>query len=99
MGSFTRLTYHIVFATKYRTRSIKNHVQERLYEYIGGTLRGKKGHLMRLNGKMAMAHLRSASIESKPFAGTSGIKKHITKQKHSRKSTLTSWNATALNFD
>ncbi|MCE3017876.1 MAG: IS200/IS605 family transposase [Pirellula sp.] len=48
MGSFTRLTYHIVFATKYRTRSIKNHVQEQLYEYIGGTLRGKKGHLIEI---------------------------------------------------
>lgn len=57
MGSFTRLTYHIVFATKYRTRSIKNHVQKRLYEYIGGTLRGKKGHLIEIGGVEDHVHI------------------------------------------
>jgi putative transposase len=57
MGSFTRLTYHIVFATKYRKRSIKNHVQERLYEYIGGTLRGKKGHLIEIGGVEDHVHI------------------------------------------
>jgi len=45
MGSFTQLTYHIVFATKYRRPSIMNDVQESLYEYIGGTFREKKGSL------------------------------------------------------
>ena len=57
MGSFTRLTYHIVFATKYRKRSIKNNVQERLYEYIGGTLRGKKGHLIEIGGVEDHVHI------------------------------------------
>ena len=57
MGSFTRLTYHIVFATKYRKRSIKSNVQERLYEYIGGTLRGKKGHLIEIGGVEDHVHI------------------------------------------
>lgn len=50
MGSFTRLTYHIVFATKYRKQTILKDMQERLYEYIGGTLRARKGHLIEIGG-------------------------------------------------
>ncbi len=57
MGSFTRLTYHIVFATKYRKRTITEEIQERLYEYIGGTLRGKKGHLIEIGGVEDHVHL------------------------------------------
>ncbi len=57
MGSFARLTYHIVFATKYRRRTIKDDVQERLYEYVGGTLRGKKGHLIEIGGIEDHVHI------------------------------------------
>jgi REP element-mobilizing transposase RayT len=31
MGSFTQLTYHVVFGTKYRRRSIGDPIRERLY--------------------------------------------------------------------
>ena len=57
MGSFTRLTYHIVFATKYRERSIREDIRERLYEYIGGTLRSKKGHLIEIGGVEDHIHI------------------------------------------
>jgi len=57
MGSFTRLTYHIVFATKYRKPTIKKDTQERLYEYIGGTLRAKKGHLFAIGGVEDHVHI------------------------------------------
>lgn len=57
MGSFTLLTYHVVFATKYRRRSINREIQERLYEYMGGTLRGKKGHLIEIGGVEDHVHL------------------------------------------
>ena len=57
MGSFTRLTYHIVFGTKFRRRTITEDVQERLYEYVGGTLRGKKGHLIEIGGVEDHIHL------------------------------------------
>ena len=57
MGSFTRLTYHIVFATKYRKPSIKDDMRERLYEYIGGILRGNKGHLIEIGGVEDHIHL------------------------------------------
>jgi REP element-mobilizing transposase RayT len=57
MGSFTRLTYHIVFATKYRKRTIREDIRERLYEYIGGTLRAKKGHLIEIGGVEDHIHI------------------------------------------
>ena len=57
MGSFTRLTYHIVFATKYRKSSIKEQIQKRLYEYIGGTLRAKKGQLIEIGGVEDHVHI------------------------------------------
>jgi len=50
MGSFSQLTYHIVFGTKYRHRSITDAIQGRLYEYIGGTIRAKKGVLIEIGG-------------------------------------------------
>ena len=50
MGSFTRLTYHIIFATRYRRNSIRAEFQTRLYEYIGGIIRQQKGHLIEIGG-------------------------------------------------
>lgn len=57
MGSFTQLTYHVVFATKYRRPSITDAIQERLYEYIGGTIRARKGHLIRIGGMPDHIHI------------------------------------------
>lgn len=42
MGSFTQLTYHIVFAAKYRRPIIEDVIRDRPYEYVGGTLRAKE---------------------------------------------------------
>ncbi|MDA1016732.1 MAG: IS200/IS605 family transposase [Planctomycetota bacterium] len=57
MGSFTQLTYHVVFATKYRKPAITSTIQERLYEYMGGTLRAKKGSLIEIGGVGDHVHL------------------------------------------
>ena len=57
MASFTQLTYHIVFATKYQRPTITKTVQERLYEYIGGTLRTKKGELIEIGGVPDHVHI------------------------------------------
>jgi putative transposase len=57
MGSFTQLTYHVVFATKYRKPSIRDDVRERLYEYIGGTIRSKKGRLLQIGGVLDHVHI------------------------------------------
>jgi REP element-mobilizing transposase RayT len=48
--SYTNLLYHIVFSTKDRKRLITADVKGRLYEYIGGTIRGLGGVLIAING-------------------------------------------------
>ena len=45
MGSFTKLTYHVVFGTKFRQPAIAKDIQQEFYEYVGGTVRGQQGHL------------------------------------------------------
>ena len=57
MGSFSRLTYHIVFGTKFRRRLISAQNSERLYQYIGGTLRERKGSLIQIGGIEDHLHL------------------------------------------
>lgn len=57
VGTFHRLTYHIVFGTRYRRKIILPAYQERLYEYMGGTIRGLKGHLVEIGGVEDHVHL------------------------------------------
>ena len=38
--SYTNLLYHIVFSTKDRRTLITSEIEPRLYDYIGGTVRG-----------------------------------------------------------
>ncbi len=57
MGAYTKLTYHVVFSTKYRRRSIRDEFRERLYEYIGGIIRGQKGRLIEIGGIEDHVHL------------------------------------------
>lgn len=57
MGSYSQLNYHIVFATKHRHPSIKSELKDRLYEYMGGTLRAKKGQLIEIGGVADHVHL------------------------------------------
>jgi len=57
MSSFTRLSFHIVYATKFRHPSITKDVRDRLYEYIGGTIRAKQGHLIEIGGAADHVHI------------------------------------------
>ena len=57
MSSFTKLTYHVIFSTKYRQPLIRESIRERLYEYLGGTIRGLKGHLIEIGGVEDHLHL------------------------------------------
>ena len=57
MSTFTKLTYHIVFSTKYRRPLINETFQKRLYEYIGGIIRAQKGHLIEIGGIEDHIHL------------------------------------------
>jgi putative transposase len=57
MGSFTKFTYHIIFGTKYRKPIIAADISERLYEYMGGTIRSLDGHLIEVGGIEDHIHL------------------------------------------
>jgi len=55
--SYTNLLYHIVFSTKQRRPLITSECEPRLYEYIGGTLRGLGAVSLELNGTADHVHL------------------------------------------
>jgi REP element-mobilizing transposase RayT len=57
MGAYTKLTYHVVFATKYRRPLITDDFRERLYKYVGGIIRGLDGHLIQIGGIEDHIHL------------------------------------------
>jgi REP element-mobilizing transposase RayT len=58
MGTFTKLTYHVVFGTKYRRKSIDSEVAEQLYlQYIGGIIRAQNGHLIEIGGVEDHVHI------------------------------------------
>ncbi len=56
-SSYTNLLYHIVFSTKDRQPLISADSQERLYEYIGGTIRGLGGTALAINGTEDHVHV------------------------------------------
>ena len=55
--SFTNLLYHIIFSTKNRRPIITIDHQPRLYEYIGGIVRGIGGISLGINGMEDHVHL------------------------------------------
>ncbi len=58
MGStFSNILLHIVFSTKHRKNLIHPEMQPRLYEYIGGIVRSKKGVLYSIGGMPDHLHL------------------------------------------
>jgi putative transposase len=55
--TYTNLIYHIVFSTKDRQPLITADRRDRLYEYIGGTVRGRGGIALAINGVEDHVHL------------------------------------------
>jgi REP-associated tyrosine transposase len=55
--SYTNLLYHIVFSTKDRRPLITPEYEPRLYDYLGGTIRGVGGISLELNGTEDHVHL------------------------------------------
>ncbi|MEQ1606363.1 MAG: IS200/IS605 family transposase [Pyrinomonadaceae bacterium] len=54
---YTNLIYHIVFSTKDRKPLITTDVKPRLYEYIGGTIRGLGGLSLAIGGMEDHGHI------------------------------------------
>jgi putative transposase len=55
--SYTNLLYHIIFSTKVRRPFLTDVYQVRLYDYIGGIIRGLGGISLELNGVADHVHL------------------------------------------
>ena len=55
--SFTNLLYHIIFSTKERRPLITIDYQPRLYNYIGGVIRGAEGISLGINGVEDHVHV------------------------------------------
>lgn len=55
--SYTNLIYDIVFSTKDRKPLITADVKPRLYEYIGGTIRGLGGVMLEIGGTEDHGHV------------------------------------------
>jgi len=55
--SYTNLLYHIIFSTKDRRPLINDIYESRLYDYIGGTIRGLGGISLELNGTGDHVHV------------------------------------------
>ncbi|HEV3144490.1 MAG TPA: IS200/IS605 family transposase [Gemmataceae bacterium] len=55
--SYTCLHYHLVFSTKGRVPSITPDIQARLWEYLGGIVRGAGGIPIQIGGTADHVHL------------------------------------------
>ena len=55
--SYTNLIYHLVFSTKDREPLITAAVEERLHDYLGGTIRGLGGISLGINGTEDHIHV------------------------------------------
>jgi len=55
--SYTNLAYHIVYGTKDRRPLIDEAFRPRLYEYLGGTIRGLKGSCIEIGGVQDHVHI------------------------------------------
>jgi REP element-mobilizing transposase RayT len=55
-GTFTNLLFHIIFSTKDRVPRI-DAVERRLYQYIGGIIRGEGGAILEIGGVPDHVHI------------------------------------------
>lgn len=55
--TYTALTYHLIFSTKFRRKIIRPEFREQLYQYIGGIIRKKDGVLLEIGGIEDHVHI------------------------------------------
>jgi putative transposase len=73
-GTYTQLLYHLVCSTKNRKPWITPDLQERLYQYIGGIIRGERGVLYEIGGIEDHFH---ALIRWRPDATISNLMRDL----------------------
>ena len=75
MSTYTSLTYHIIFSTKYRKPTIHEPLAEELYAYIGGIIRGRKDICLRLaESKIMSTYWQASARRSQSQTCCSGLK-------------------------
>jgi len=57
MSTYTKIIYHIVFATKNRLPLLTDPLRENFYRYTSGIIKNKKGYLYRINGVEDHVHI------------------------------------------
>jgi len=72
--TYSRLTYHVVFSTKYRVKSIREQIREPLYRFIGGIIRNRAGHLIEIGGVEDHLHVLANFA---PASSVSGMVRDI----------------------
>lgn len=70
--SYVSLKYHIVFSTKFRLPWITTDLESRLYEYMGGVLREKRGKLIKIGGVEDHVHILAGLSQSLAVADVVG---------------------------
>lgn len=68
MSTYSKLTYHIVFSTKYRRKTIHDNIRDRLYEYIGGIIRSLEGSLLQIGGTEDHVHILTNLSPTRPVS-------------------------------
>lgn len=56
-GTFTKLYYHLVFSTKGRENHLTKNIQEELYRYIAGIIKGEEGFVISIGGMEDHIHI------------------------------------------
>ncbi|QDT68125.1 Transposase IS200 like protein [Planctomycetes bacterium MalM25] len=56
-STYSCLSYHLVFGTKHRSRSLTADIRPRVYEYLGGIVRSEGGSLVEIGGVEDHVHL------------------------------------------
>ena len=74
MSTYTSLTYHIVFSTKYANKTLEKSNRERLYRFIWGIIKNKNSKLYQIGGVEDHIHILT---EIRPSISVSSFIKDI----------------------
>ena len=59
-SSYTSLSFHIVFSTKYRRPALTDAIRPETYKYIGGIIANKQGQMLEIGGMADHLHILTA---------------------------------------
>lgn len=73
-ATYHKILLHFAFSTKHRAELISPELKPRLYDYLGGIIRGEKGALYAINGMPDHIHLL---IRWRPDASISDLMRRV----------------------